>query len=112
MKIELGNFKDKIQILEKVKTKSATGSAVVENSNSVLKNCWSQQIEVSGSEDDEGKVRVIFDAAFIIKYDANLAKGKAIGMIVKDESEQEYNIESIIEVEFRKFLRINAVKSE
>lgn len=110
MKIELGNFKDKIQVLEKVKTKSATGSAVVENR--ILKNCWSQQIEVSGSEDDEGKVRAIFDAAFIIKYDANLARGKAIGMIVKDESEQEYNIESIIEVEFRKFLRINAVKSE
>lgn len=110
MKVKLGNFKNKIQILRKVKTKSATGSPVVVNQ--VLKNCWAQQIEVAGSEDEEGKVRAIFDAAFIVKYDASLAKGNAIGMIVKDDANVLFNIESVIEIEFRKFLRINAVKNE
>lgn len=109
-KIQLGNFKDKIQVLEKVKTKDATGSAVVVER--VLKTCWSQQIEVSGSEDEEGKVRAIFDAAFIIKYDTRLAKGKAIGMLIKDADDVLFNIESVVEVTFRKFLRINAVKDE
>lgn len=110
MKIQLGNFKSKIQILEKVSTKSNTGSPVVVNQ--LLKTCWAQKTEVSGSEDENGKVRVIFDAAFIIKYLPSLANGNAIGKIVVDENGIEFNIESIVEVEFRKFLRINAVKSE
>lgn len=110
MKIQLGNFKSKIQILEQTKTKSSTGSSV--KVDAVLKTCWAQQIEVAGEEDEEGKVRTIFDASFFIKYDAVLAKGNAIGMLVKDEQNVLFNIESVIEVEFRKFLRINAVKNE
>ncbi|QOD60653.1 head-tail adaptor protein [Polaribacter haliotis] len=110
MKIELGNFKNKIKILQKIKTKDSLGSPV--EVDQVLKTCWAQQIDVAGSEDEEGKVRAIYDSAFIIKYDIRLANGKAIGMLVKDEAEREFSIESIIEVEFRKFLRINAVKSE
>lgn len=110
MKIKLGEFKNKIQVLEETKTKSATGSSVTVTS--VLKTCWAQQIEVAGSEDEEGKVRAIFDAAFIVKYDTRLAKGKAIGMQIKDDEDIVYNIASVVDVEFRKFLRINAVKNE
>lgn len=110
MKIQLGNFKSKIQILSKTKTKDALGSAT--ENVAILKTCWAQQIEVAGSEDDEGKVRVMFDAAFIIKYDKDLHKGKAVGMVVKDQDDFEFDVSSIIEVEFRKYLRINAVKSE
>lgn len=110
MKIRLGDFKNKIEVLQETKSKSATGSSVV--STSVLKTCWAQQIEVAGSEDEDGKVRAIFDAAFIIKYTAVLAKGKAIGMIVKDDEDILYNIESVVEIERRKYQRINAVKNE
>lgn len=110
MKVQLGDFKNKIQVLEKTKTKSSTGSSV--ESTNVLKTCWAQQVEVAGAEDVEGKVRVIFDAAFYIKYDRRLSKGKAIGMLVKDEDDTLFKIEDVVEVEFRKFLRINAVKNE
>lgn len=109
-KIQIGNFKTKVQILRKTKTKDALGSAT-ENTQ-VLKTCWAQQIEVAGSEEEEGKIRTLFDAAFIIKYDRALHKGKAVGMILKDEDNDEFEIASIIEIEFRKYLRINAVKSE
>ena len=100
MKIQLGNFKNKIKILQVTKSKDGTGSPV--EVTSVLKTCWCQQIEVGGNEDDEGKMRILFDAAFIVKYDARLAKGKAGLMTVEDDTGVVY--------EFRKYLRINAVK--
>jgi hypothetical protein len=68
---------------------------------------------MSSKEDEEdGKIRAIFDASFIIKYDARLVKGKAVGMLVKDDEGIFYNIENAIEIERRKFVRINASKNE
>tara|TARA_B110000211_G_scaffold50674_1_gene55595 strand:+ start:137 stop:472 length:336 start_codon:yes stop_codon:yes gene_type:complete len=109
--VKLGDFKNKIQILEKSSTKDSLGSPVTVPS--VLKTCWAHQLEVSASEDeDDGKIRALFDASFIVKYDARLVKGKAIGMYVKDDEDILYNIENAIEIEHRKFLRINASKDE
>ena len=111
MQVKLGAFKNKIQILQESKTKDSAGSTVT--ATSVLKNCWAQQLEMSSKEDEEdGKIRAIFDASFIIKYDARLVKGKAVGMLVKDDEGIFYNIENAIEIERRKFVRINASKNE
>ena len=110
MKIELGNFKTKIKVKQVVKSKDAAGSPV--ETVSVLRTLWAQQVDVSGSEEDEGKIRVLFDASFFIKYDKALIKGQYAGMLVEDENGFEFKIESVIEVSFRKFLRINAVKHE
>jgi hypothetical protein len=111
MKTKLGAFKSKIQVIDIVKTKSSTGGVV--ETPQVLKTFWSKRKEVSGTEDEEGRVRAIFDVAFIVKYSIDFADGKAIGMLVKDTASNVfYKIESIVEIEFRKFLRINAVKHE
>lgn len=111
MQVKLGAFKNKIEILQESKTKDAAGSTVT--ATSVLKNCWAQQLEMSSKEDEnDGKIRAIFDASFIIKYDARLVKGKAVGMLVKDDEGIFYNIENAIEIERRKYVRINASKNE
>lgn len=110
MKPQLGNFKTKIKIKQVVKSKDAAGSPV--ENVSVLKNLWSQRIDVSGSDEDEGKIRVLFDASFFIKYDRTLVRGQYANMIVEDDNGFDFKIESVIEVEFRKFLRINTVKIE
>tara|TARA_R110002049_G_scaffold276972_1_gene455258 strand:+ start:1198 stop:1530 length:333 start_codon:yes stop_codon:yes gene_type:complete len=110
VKPQLGNFKEKIKIKQVVKSKDALGSPV--ENISVLKSLWSQRVDVSGSYEDEGKIRVLFDASFFVKYDRSLMTGQYANMIVEDENGFDFKIESVIEVEFRKFLRINTVKSE
>lgn len=108
MKIQLGNFKERIRISRKIKSKDAAGSPT--ETELLVLRCWSQRIEVGGEEDVEGKVRVLFDVAFIIKYDARFTNGKGALMIVKDDPGIIYHIDSVVEVAFRKYLRINCVK--
>ena len=110
MKIQLGNFKTKIKILQTVKSKDAAGSPV--EVVTVLKSFWAQQVDVCGNTEEEGRVRVLFDASFFIKYDKELLKGKYAGMLVEDADGFQFKIESVIEIEFRKYLRINAVRNE
>jgi hypothetical protein len=93
-----------------VKSKDAAGSPLETIASS--KYCWAQQVDVSGSDEEEGKVRVLFDASFFIKYDKTLIKGQYAGMVVEDEDGFEFDISSIIQIEYKKFLRINAVKHE
>jgi hypothetical protein len=93
-----------------VKITSATGSPT--ETEQEIKSCRANLIEVSGSEDEEGKVRSLFSTIFIIRYDDRFIKGKANAMFVKDADGFKYNIISVVEKQVKKYLQINTIRRE
>lgn len=109
-KTRIGQLKRRVQIVKGIKTTSTTGTITTEEE--VVKNCFAQQIEVSGNEEEEGKVRSLFSTVFIVRYDAVLIKGKASEMFVVDEYNCKYNIISVIEKTYKQYLQINTIRRE
>lgn len=106
--VYIGDLNKRVSIVEEQKTTSATGEPVV--SESTLKSCWAKQTERTASEDEEGKIRFLYTTEFIVRYDAQLIKGRSAGMMVKDEDDLLYNIVGVVERVPKRYLQINSVR--
>ena len=106
----VNTLKDRISIIEMIKTTSASGEPT--KAENVVKSCRANHQEVMVNEEEEGKVRALFTDHFIIRYDAQFTKGKANAMFVKDSEEYQYNIVSVVEIQRKKYLQINTIRRE
>lgn len=104
----VNTLKDRISIVEFVKTTSASGEP--EKSERVVKSCRANHKEISGNEEEDGKVRALFTDHFVIRYDNQFTKGRAAEMYVKDDEGFAYNIVSVVEIQRKKYLQINTVR--
>ena len=90
---------------------SATHSAFsLAKSERVVKSCRANHKEISGNEEEDGKVRALFTDHFVIRYDNQFTKGRAAEMYVKDDEGFNYNIVSVVEIQRKKYLQINTVR--
>lgn len=105
-----GELKTRIQIIQEVKTSSPTGEPI--KSLQVFASCYANQFDIKGAEDEEGKIRFLFDVGFIVRYNKAFVKGQINGMQVMDVDGFKYNIVSVIAKIPKRYLQINAVRSE
>lgn len=90
----VGELTKRIAFKKYVKTNSTIGEP--ETTEALVKNCWANQIEKSGSEDEDGKVRFIYTTEFIVRYDVGLIKGAAADYFIVDEDDAVYDIITVL----------------
>lgn len=105
-----GDLKTRIKIIKEVKTSSASGEPIT--APEVFKTCFANQFDVKANEEEEGKVRFLFDVGFIVRYNREFVKGQINGMQIEDVDGYKYNIISVIERLPKRYLQINTKRSE
>lgn len=103
----IGVLPDRIEIYQVVKGSSASGAPI--ETNQLFKTCWANKEDVSGKEEEDGKVYFLISKRFYINYDARLVTGDAEKMVVKYK-DQYYNITAVLEYVPKRYLVLNTVK--
>lgn len=98
----IGHLDRKVQIVEHAKTQNSTGE--MEVAQNVISVPFAQMIDVSGSEDVEGKIRHIINRYYIIRYNA-MIRLRASELMVIDGGQQ-YDIYHVIEIGRKQFLKL------
>lgn len=102
----IGQMDRKIQLVEKVKTQTDTGSEV--SSENVIASPYAMMKDVSGSEEVDGKVKHLVNRTYTIRFNETI-KQKGTALIVIDEN-RKFEILHIIEIGRKKHLELR-VKS-
>lgn len=108
-KIYTGQLDVRIDIVERTNTSSTTGEPVV--SESVLNTVWAKSIDVSGSEEAEGKIFALNVRRYIIRYDPDLASKTMTELFINDGSDQ-YNIHSSASIGRKEYIELKCSKRE
>lgn len=101
-----GQMDRKIQLVEKVKTQTETGSEV--SSEAVIAAPFAFMKDVSGGEEVDGKVKHLVNRIYTIRFNPTI-KQKGTALIVVDEN-RKFEILHIIELGRKKHLELR-VKS-
>ena len=105
-----GELKTRINMIQVIATSSPTGDPV--KVAQTFASCYANQFDVKGSEDEDGKIRFLFDVGFVVRYNKSFIKGQINGMQIEDTDGFKYNIVSVISKIPKRYLQINAVRSE
>lgn len=89
---------------------TTTGAPAKTYTPQTIKSCWANQIEKQASEDEDGKVRFLHTTEFIVRYDPQLIKGRAVEMLVVDEDQFEYNIIGVLNIVPKRYLQLNTIR--
>lgn len=90
----IGKMDRPIKIVELVKTPNSTGEEEV--TENVIAEPFSEMIEVSGSEDADGKIRHIINRTYTIRHNTSVLR-KATELVVIDGL-QKFNVYHIKEI--------------
>tara|TARA_R110002074_G_scaffold203363_1_gene371240 strand:+ start:2899 stop:3234 length:336 start_codon:yes stop_codon:yes gene_type:complete len=107
--IYTGQLDVRVEIIERTKTSSSTGAPVV--TESVFNTVWAKSIDVSGSEESEGKIFALNVRRYIIKYDPALVLKTVTELFISDGSEQ-YNIHSSANIGRKEYIELKCSKRE
>lgn len=90
----IGQMNHKIQLIEKVLGRTATGAEI--STENLVCEPWASMNDVSGSEDVEGKVRHLVNRTYVVRFNP-VIKSKGTTLILIDEGKK-YEIIHIIEL--------------
>jgi head-tail adaptor len=98
----IGQLDRRIQIVELVGTRNTTGE--IETTENAIAMPYAKMVDVSGSEEVDGKVRHLINRTYIIRYNA-LVKAKANELIIIDGLHK-FNVYHIKEIGRKKHLEL------
>lgn len=77
----------------------------------VLKPCWAKVLDVSGSEETNGRVVYVNAKEFIVRFDKRLIGPSATDKEIEYDGEN-YEIVSIFKIGRKRYLKIKGIKRE
>lgn len=98
----IGELDRKVKVFALIKTQSATGADVV--TDSLLANLFAKMFEVSGSENVDGKVRLLVNRKYVIRYNRKI-KDQSNALVLLDDGIR-YNIEHVKTIGRKKHLEL------
>lgn len=104
----IGELNDRISIYTNTVGTSATGAPT--DVKSLLKRCWAKHTPRKSDEEEDGKIRYLYTDDWVVRYDKQLTKGRASDMFLVDDEGFEYNVIGVIEIEAKRYLKINTVR--
>lgn len=104
----IGQMDRVIQLVQKVKTQTSTGSEV--SSETVIAEPWAFMKDISGGEEVDGKVKHLVSRTYTVRYNETV-KQLGTALIVIDET-RKFEILHIIEIGRKKHLEIRCKSYE
>lgn len=104
----IGELDARIELIQFSYTQTTTGAPI--KTESSLGSVWCKIIDVSGSEDEEGKIRALNVRKYVIRYQSTVYTN-ASNIYIKD-ADGTYNINHAEEVGRKHFLVLKAQKRE
>lgn len=106
--IKIGQLDRRVQFVELMRTITSTGAtSTVDN---VVANLWAKIVDITGTEENDGKVFALAVRKYIIRYDETIAKSGERMWII--DGEDRYNIHSIALQGRKQYLILNTSKKE
>lgn len=99
----IGELDRKVKVISLIKTKTATGADVI--TDNVIANAFAKMFEVSGSESVDGKVRLLVNRKYVIRYNS-LIKEQNNALVLIDDNVR-YNIEHVKLIGRKKHLELS-----
>lgn len=99
----IGEMDRKVTIVSLIKTQTVTGADVV--TDSVIANPFAKMFEVSASENVDGKVRLLLNRKYVIRYNAQVVN-LANKLVLIDDNIR-FNIESVKIIGRKKHIEIS-----
>lgn len=106
--IYIGQLDRRISIYQLTRVKTDTGAT--DTVEVLFGDFWCKPIDISGSEDSDGKVIALNVRQYAVRYDAALEQS-GVKMFVRDV-DGDYNIHSIAQVGRKQYLILKASKRE
>ena len=108
--IKIGQLRSRITLKQFQKTTDTTGEFLEEETP--YKEVFAYLQDVTGGESEEGKILALSVRKYTIRYDLEVLKN-GVKMLLFDETEETtYNINSVEQVGFKKYLTLKCSKKE
>lgn len=102
----------KIDIINLVKTTTSTGEKTEVEGETFL-SCWAKLENQSGTEETEGKIRMLDVRSYIVRFKPTLLGKSVTSKYIKDEYGEKFNIHSSQQIYgTKRYLKLKCSKRE
>ena len=107
--IYIGQLDARVSIIERTRTTSTTGEKTVVET--LFNTVWARIDDVSGQEEEDGKVIALNVRKYILRYDPDLEIKNITDLYIQDMNDL-YNIHSVAYIGRKEYIQLKCSKRE
>ena len=107
--VYIGQLDARVSIIERTRTTSTTGEKTVVET--LFNTVWARIDDVSGQEEEDGKVIALNVRKYILRYDPDLEMKNITDLYIQDMNDL-YNIHSVSYIGRKEFIQLKCSKRE
>jgi head-tail adaptor len=105
----IGQLNERVNIIERARVTSATGEKTI--TDTLFGSFWSKIDDVSGNEEEDGKIIALNVRRYTIQYNPALVEKQITDMYVQDNTGY-YNIHSVSYIGYKEYIQLKCSKRE